>query len=244
MRTWYDLTESFPFKFDVEKMRQEYEFIKNEKFLEHYDPTLSRDWTTLPLVSKAGEAINAESQRVASYEDMKRTDICERLPYFTEILDNFKCPHGRIRISRLGPGAEIRVHRDIKEEVANVAFGRVRLHVPIYTNDKLVFSVGGERIRMVPGRLYYADFSKKHYVRNEGSTERVHLMLDLLVNDWLTQFFPRFSPLERAEHAAWRTILPVHWKLLSLGYRSRHLFWRYYEGSRLQALRHRYLAPK
>src|SRR5581483_1243962 len=104
---------------------------------------------------------------------------------FTEILNGFKCPHGRIRIMKLMPGCGIGEHRDIDVEVANVAFRKVRLHIPIQTNPDVEFLVDGKRIHMKRGGLYYVNFSKVHSVRNNGQEVRIHLVMDLEINDWL-----------------------------------------------------------
>jgi hypothetical protein len=244
MMTWCNLAENFPMKFDVERMRKEYDLLKNESWLGHYDPTLSREWKAILLVSLDGKTIDEESQR-GSYEmsRMKRTEIVSKLPYFEEILDNFKCPHGRIHILKLSPGAGINMHRDIGHEAANIALKKVRLHIPIYTNDDVTFFVGGEKIKMIPSNLYYVNFSKSHYVKNEGTEDRIHLVLDLDVNDWLMQFFPKLSALEKAEHMVARVVLPIHWKLLSIYGKSGRLFWTWYKQSIVRKLRHKFF-PK
>jgi hypothetical protein len=42
---------------------------------------------------------------------------------------------------------------------------------------------------MKPGEAWYLRLSDPHAVANRGSSDRVHLVLDLVVNDWLTGFF-------------------------------------------------------
>ncbi len=244
MRTWLDLTGRLPFSIDVEKMRQEYDFLKDETWLGHYDPPLSREWKAIMLVSLNGESVDEESQRGADdYTKMKRTKIVEKLPYFQEILNSFKCRQGRVRILKLAPGAGINMHRDIRHEAANIAVGRVRLHIPIHTNDRVTFFVGGERIKMSPGRLYYVNFSKPHYVQNEGDTDRLHLVLDLEVNDWLRNVFPPMSFLERAEATMYKYWLPVQWDLLKIQGNLKGVAWKLYKDSFIRRLRHKYF-PK
>lgn len=245
MKTWIDLTDRFPIKFDVEKMRQEYDLLKDENWLGHYDPTLSREWKAILLVSLNGETVDEESQRGADdYTLMKRTQISSKLPYFSEILDAFQCRQGRVRILKLAPGAGINMHRDIRHEAANIAVGRVRLHIPIYTNDKVTFFVGGEKIKMLPGRLYYVNFSKLHYVRNDGDTDRLHLVLDLEVNDWLRSIFPPMSIVERVEATIFKYLLPLHWDLLKLSQKLKSIVWNLYKDSFVRQLRHKYFPKK
>lgn len=92
---------------------------------------------------------------------------------------------------------------------------------------------------MAPGRLYYADFAKCHYVRNDSTEHRVHLFLELKMNEWLASFFPEPSLIDRMDMAAQRAFLPILWKYLRLRYKYGHAFWNAYEGSRIQKLRHR-----
>ena len=239
-----DLSDAFPLKFDVERMAAELEKLRSYEWLGHYDPSLSTDWTAIPLVSVGGLALGAESQMVGDYSKMKRTAVVDELPYFKEILDAFKCPQGRIRITRLNSGTVIGLHRDIDDEVANLAFNQVRLHIPIMTNDDVYFCVGGTIIRMAPGHLYYVNFSKKHYVNNGGETPRYHLVLDLYVNDWLRQYFPE-PTFKQALSMKWQRIyLPVEWKITGIYMGILDVFWKNYEGSALQRFRHRFFPKK
>ena len=161
------------------------------------------------------------------------------LPYFREIMDQLKCPQGRMRIMRLGPGMVINLHYDVGAEVGCLAFKQVRLHVPIVTNDRVTFFVGGEKIAMQPGHLYYVNFSKRHYVRNDGDQARTHLVMDLKVNDWLAQYFPPTTAWEELEFATARALWPAWWRLRRYRVRTQKYFWKQYEGSRAQAMVHR-----
>lgn len=56
-----------------------------------------------------------------------------------------------------------------------------RLHIPVQTNDKCYFTVGGETINMKKGELWEINnYEKKHSVDNDGDTDRVHLLIDYL----------------------------------------------------------------
>ncbi|MBV9346158.1 MAG: aspartyl/asparaginyl beta-hydroxylase domain-containing protein [Gammaproteobacteria bacterium] len=245
MRTWLDLTDRFPIRFDVERMRADLDRLtSSESWLDHYDSGLSTDFRAILLKSKGGETSGPKSQLPAwDFADFRRTVYVDRLPYFRELMDQIQCPQGRMRILRLAPGCVIGEHRDVGAEVGCLAFGQVRLHVPIITNDRVTFFVGGERIRMQAGRLYYVNFSKRHYVRNDGAEARIHLVMDLKVNDWLKQAFPPSTRWEEYEEALARATWPTYWRMRQYRVRAERQFWKHYEGSRVQALRHRVL-PK
>lgn len=244
MYMFYDLTDRFPIKIDVERMRSELASLESEQWLSHYDKALADGWTTIPVTSHDGSSDNEQSQRVGTWGHYKTTKYAEKLPYFKSLLDAFNCPFGRVRIMKLMPGSIIRTHRDTFQEVSDYSFGQVRLHIPIVTNDRVVFTVDGKRIHMKEGHLYYVNFSKKHYVKNDGDAARTHLVLDLQVNDSLRNIFPPVTPMQHIEMWVARTFLPiVLWTPMRLQTRVGAAFWRFYNGSLLQRLKHR-MMPK
>lgn len=241
MKTWLDLTDSFPIRFDVERMKADLAALQNsEAWLSHYDTALSQGWRAILLKSKGGDISGPLAQQPSwDFSDYKRTPYVEQLPYFRELMDRIECPQGRMRIMRLGPGMTINLHRDVGAEVGCLAFGQVRLHVPIVTNDRVTFFVGGEKIRMKPGNLYYVNFSKSHYVKNEGSEARTHLVMDLQVNDWLARCFPPTRRWEELEFALARSTWPAYWRVRKLRVRAERQFWAHYNGSLPQQIVHR-----
>jgi hypothetical protein len=225
-------------------MQEELKLLENDSWLSHYDLALADGWTTIPLVSHDGSARDEKSQYLGKWGEYKETSYLEKLPYFKEVLRAFKCPHGRIRIMKLMPGTIIKTHRDTFDEVSDVAFGQVRLHIPVITNDKVIFTVGSQNYKLKAGRLYYVNFSKKHYVRNDGTEARTHLVLDLQCNDFLHSVFPPASLFQRFEMLVTRTFLPIFlWIPLRMHSRAWDGFWRLYKGSVLQKFRHRFF-PK
>jgi hypothetical protein len=221
-----DLTDRFPMRFDVERMTDEIRSLEATAWVGHYDPKVSDGWTSILLVSRNGLMDTPDSQRVGRSSQYRRTPIVDRLPYFRSVLDAFQCPQGRVRISRLLPGTSIRPHRDICREVANIAFGQVRLHIPIVTNDHVTLLVGQETLRLLPARLYYVDFARLHSVHNGGTEPRIHLILDLLVNDFLERVFPEPTPTERAERFLIRNTLPLVWPFFRAHFALRQWFQR------------------
>jgi hypothetical protein len=238
MRSVIDLTENYPMSFDVERMRSELKCLEDKAWVRHYDSTQPAGWTTLVLRSIKGSLSGPDSIRHGPWEDYANTALLDDCPYVREIIQSFKCPIGRIRLSKMAPRSYINPHRDILDEVASVAFGQVRLHIPITTNDKVVFFLGKQSFRMAAGRLYYADFAKTHSVRNDSDVPRVHLFLELRMNDWLRGIFPRFTAPERLDMAAQRLYLPLFWKARTVWMFNRHVRTArdMYERSAAQAL--------
>ena len=97
---------------------------------------------------------------------------------------------------------------------------RVRVHIPIVTNKQVVFSCGqrGDEVRlhMKAGRAYLFDNHLGHAVRNDGSTPRVHLTVDLVGSRrfWeLVRLSRRISSFRSSDSAAvaspWRVHPPL-----------------------------------
>ena len=68
----------------------------------------------------------------------------------------------------------------------------IRVHVPIRTNDDVVFSLFessrakvAHEYRLKTGHYYYTDVTKPHAVRNMSDVDRIHLVVDCYANDTL-----------------------------------------------------------
>ena len=96
----------------------------------------------------------------------------------------FQCPLEAVRLLRLGPHARIREHRDID---LGYEFGEIRIHIPVTSNPEVAFYLDGERVDMKPGEAWYMELNLPHRVENAGTGDRVHLVVDCLLNDWLRE---------------------------------------------------------
>jgi len=114
------------------------------------------------------------------------TPLLAACPYFRDVVAVFHCPLRSVRLMRLTPNSVIKEHSD---PYLSFEDGTVRLHVPVTTSDDVAFFVNGTRVAMEAGSCWYLRLSDPHRVENNGATARVHLVIDALVNDWLTQAF-------------------------------------------------------
>jgi hypothetical protein len=80
----------------------------------------------------------------------------------------------RVSLVNLVPGGEIAEHRDKNFSLAHSH----RIHIPIVTNEDVLFNVNGEVIHMKAGEMYEINNRRNHSVFNKGSEGRVHLILD------------------------------------------------------------------
>lgn len=95
------------------------------------------------------------------------------------------------RLLRLEVGAEIKPHKDHDLGYENENF---RLHIPIITNKEVQFILDETHLKMLPGECWYTNVNYIHSVRNEGKTDRVHLVIDFERNDWSDKLFFSLAP--------------------------------------------------
>ena len=91
-----------------------------------------------------------------------------------------------VRLLNLKSGAMIKSHRDL-----NLCFekGEARIHIPVFTNPQVEFFIEEERINMKESESWYINANNFHRVSNLGLTDRIHLVFDCIVNDWLKNIF-------------------------------------------------------
>jgi mannose-6-phosphate isomerase-like protein (cupin superfamily) len=86
---------------------------------------------------------------------------------------------GRVLINRMRSGSHIPPHVDIDKELAYYK----RYHLVLQGSEKSTFRVGNEIVRMDTGDIWYFDNTKEHECRNEGTTDRIHLIVDCKVRN-------------------------------------------------------------
>ena len=86
---------------------------------------------------------------------------------------------GRVLLVNLPSGATIPEHRDSGVYLQAVR----RNHIPIITNDLILFRVGNCEINMKENYFYEINNHKTHYVANNSEHDRYHLIIDILPNN-------------------------------------------------------------
>jgi hypothetical protein len=82
----------------------------------------------------------------------------------------------RILLIKLDANSEVFTHKDGGDYLSNVR----RFHIPIITNEKVYYTVGGEKIHMQQGKCYEINNLKLHSVNNDSEYDRVHLLIDIM----------------------------------------------------------------
>jgi len=172
-----------PFQFDAARLRAELAQIADDEWIRHFNQSnYEGNWSVASLRSNGGQTKQIYPDPHAP-DDFRDTEILARCAYVREILDAIECEKEAVRFMLLAAGARIREHKDY---FIGFEDGVVRLHIPVVTSEAVEFYLNNERVEMNAGELWYLDFSQKHRVENNGPTDRIHLVIDCKVNDWLT----------------------------------------------------------
>lgn len=172
------------------KLQQEVSRLEKTLWTAHYNNSnYEGRWSTLQLRSVNGETGNNTAIQASSLPpgvSFKDTPLLALCPYITDVIDFFKMEKTAVRLMKLDAGGVIKPHSD---HDLNFEQGEVRLHIPVSTNEKVKFLLEEEQLPMKEGSCWYLNLSLTHSVINESNSNRVHLVIDGLVNDWLKNFF-------------------------------------------------------
>jgi hypothetical protein len=168
-------------KFDASRLQHELNGILPSEYIPHFNTRYYQgDWSVVPLRSVGGSATQIYPDPTSQH--FADTPLLERCSYAKSILSSLQCSLTAVRFLRLAAGSTIREHRDYNLSIDD---GEIRLHVPVITNPDVEFILAGKRIEMREGECWYLNFNLLHSVANRGNTDRIHLVIDCVVNEWL-----------------------------------------------------------
>lgn len=192
-----------PFRFDPERLRADLARVAPSEWIAHQQKRhYDGQWSGVALRSVGGASDNILPE-TREAEAFHGTALLARCPYFQEVLATFRCPQHAVRLLRLHAGSNIAEHVD---RALDFDEGEVRLHVPIVTSEAVKFFLDGARLVMAPGECWYTNVNLPHSVENHGAIDRIHLVIDCAVDDWLRDLFARTPPPPGAHYAARLTL--------------------------------------
>jgi len=167
----------------------------------HYSGYNKRNsWTALALRSFGGDpsfiikpsemskAWKEENAAALSWS-VEDTPLRALLPEAEALLALVPGRHERVRLMRLAPGGgELSRHSDITDPDAGIRPGTLaRIHIPLVSNPEVVFDgwlPDGTQVRrhFSVGSVWYLDTRKPHRAVNAGTTDRIHLVIDAVVD--------------------------------------------------------------
>ncbi|MBS0227899.1 MAG: aspartyl/asparaginyl beta-hydroxylase domain-containing protein [Proteobacteria bacterium] len=98
-------------------------------------------------------------------------------PVLAQAVRTYGYAHGvfpRVMLARMAPGGVILPHIDANP----AAKWPHKIHVPLVTNDGVVFFCGGSERHFPVGEAVEVSNLGPHWVRNDGDTDRIHLIFE------------------------------------------------------------------
>lgn len=153
------------------------------------------NWEVLSLRSPGGASSTIIPDIIDGSVFMD-TPLMEKCPSIKKITESLLCPIMAVRLLNLKSGAKIKPHKDNE-----LAFekGETRIHIAVFTNDGVEFYVEDNLVKMNEGECWYINANLKHSVVNNGNNDRIHLVIDCMVNDELKKIFENADKTTREE---------------------------------------------
>jgi hypothetical protein len=177
-----------PFTFDRDRLAADLRRLSSTPWIDHFvKQNYQGDWGVIPLRGPAGARhpvhMIYSNPTATAFKDTPMLADCR---YFRAVLDSFACPLQAVRLMRLTAGSIIKEHAD-----HDLCFeqGCVRIHIPIATNEGVIFELNRRRVILEAGSCWYLRLSDPHSVVNRGDTDRIHMVIDATVNQWVETIF-------------------------------------------------------
>lgn len=175
-----------PFAFSPERLRADLSRVEPADWIPHQQRRqYEGEWSGAALRSPGGSAHSLVPDALGGGE-FRDTPLLSRCAYFQDVLGAFQCPLQAVRLLRLHAGSHIAEHVD---HALDFDDGEVRIHIPIVTTDDVKFYLDGHRLVMAPGECWYTNVNLPHSVENHGTVDRIHLVIDCVVDAWLRDVF-------------------------------------------------------
>ncbi len=173
-----------PMSFDVARLQHDLRQIQDEDWTDHFvKQNYEGKWSAVPLRAPALETHPIRMiYSDPTCTDFRDTAYLRAAPYIRKALEALHCPLMAVRLMKLTAGSRIKEHTDYDlcaEE------GVARLHIPIQSNDRVDFVLNERPVKLEEGSCWYLRLSDPHSVENNGDEDRVHIVIDVVVDDWL-----------------------------------------------------------
>lgn len=170
-----------PLRFDPARLSADLARIEPGEWVPHFNADYFQgDWSGVAL--RAPESANSPLSADPHAQHYLDTPVLGRCAFFRQVVAEFHCTLRTVRLLKLSAGSSIREHRDYE---LGFDAGEVRIHVPVATNAGVEFYLDGQRVMMEVGECWYLNLNLPHRVENHSATDRIHLVIDCVLNDWL-----------------------------------------------------------
>ena len=155
-----------PLRFDADALEAEVRALPKSAWVPH--PTGYVGNEAVRLITPGGKPTDDLNGEMGPTEQLLAS------PYIMQVMASIGAVWGRSRLMGLGAGADVPPHID------SHYYWRThwRIHIPVITNPSVSFTCGGESVHMKAGECWVFDSFRAHNVRNGGTEQRIHLVLD------------------------------------------------------------------
>ena len=194
--------------YDIDKLREDKKFVE-ERF--KYEDGAYNHCISLPSI------YDLKEPHLSHHNNVPLRGVLDDTPYFKEIFDSFETEITSFRLLRRNANSSYGLHHD-----KAMGLGIKRFQIPIVTNNNSWLCVTdydeieegwteensydmtsfGKRFeghykcyKLQVGIMNHFDVTKIHTMFNDGDTDRVTLLIDAKVNDWLLKFIEGFNSI-------------------------------------------------
>jgi hypothetical protein len=139
----------------------------------NYSEYQSKGWHMASLINDTGYSIDTSIRDGLP----QPTELFLSLPATRHLLQSLGITYFWARAAKLEPDSFIWEHVDYLELQKR---GRMRLHIPLLTNQRARLVLERTSVFLAPGFLWKLDPQAIHGAANRGDTPRIHLILDCL----------------------------------------------------------------
>jgi hypothetical protein len=183
----------------IKSIREKLEILP--EFTNHYSNyNKDKSWSALSLrgytedpsfITKPIEMSKTwqEENKDVKFE-MQDTPLFNLFPEIKQYCNTLGNQIHRVRFMRLKPGGgELERHTDQVDPDSGGALNKLaRIHLPIKTNPDMIFTVWNtkgepQKVHMTEGDVWFLDTRKAHQAINNGNEERIHLVIDVRVEE-------------------------------------------------------------
>lgn len=176
-----------PVSFDVAALQAELARLPSQVWTTHFNTEYhDGGWSGVALISADGDLARLYAGPSDNGNGIA-TPLLAQCPAMQAAMASLPCSIQSARLLRMAAGTAIREHRDYG---LGLDEGLVRLHIPVVSHPDVEFYLDGVRVPMREGECWYLDFGLPHRVQNHSAQERVHLVMDCVVEDLLRAQLP------------------------------------------------------
>jgi hypothetical protein len=163
---------------DFDKLLEKVSTFTNENWKEYKERKItggvaSYPTDTIPLLYSP-YATSAKQLKYHKYHEYLKPEIKTICNFVSNLIGHVE--EKQSMLTRLAPGGLIKPHKDTGQITSKTH----RVHLPIFTNDKCIFTVGDIKMNLKPGEIWIIDNNdKSHSVENLGESSRIHLIVDV-----------------------------------------------------------------